>query len=242
MPQFSITHTLRRVRALVDAPADPRPADLPADLHGSGPVVLVGGFCTTDLTLAPLRDRLTGLGYTVRTHTAGVGMGCGRRTVDDLKDVVRRFADETGSPVRLLGYSRGGQFARAVATDPAMPVHSLVTLGTPFDVYGVSLPLRLQAGALAVAGTLGVPGLLTVACFYGSCCTQFHDALRGVPDVPFVAVYSREDRLVRWRACLDPAARVVEVPGSHLGLLVDPEPWRAVAQALHGRDAAAVPA
>jgi len=242
VPQFSISQTLRRVRALVDGPPDPVPAEGVTGRRGSGPVVLVGGFCTTEATLAPLRDRLTGLGYTVTTHTAGIGMGCGRRTVEGLKDVVRGCAEAAGEPVRLLGYSRGGQFARAVAADPSMPVRSLVTLGTPFDLYGVSVPLRLQVAALAVAGSLGVPGLFTVACFYGSCCTGFHDDLRAVPDVPFVAVYSREDRLVRWQACLDPAAHTVEVPGSHLGLLVDREPLRAVAEALHGCDAAAVPA
>lgn len=243
MPQFSLSHTLRRVRTLVEGPsALPQPVELPDSWRGTGPVVLVGGFCTTELTLAPLRDRLGRLGYTVTTHTAGVGMGCGRRTVDDLKEVVREAAAAAGEPVRLLGYSRGGQFARAVAADPSMPVRSLVTLGTPFDLYGVSLPLRLQGAALAVAGSLGVPGLFTMACFYGSCCTGFHDDLRHVPDVPFVAVYSRDDRLVRWRACVDPAAHLVEVPGSHLGLLVDPEPLRAVAEALRGCDAVAVPA
>lgn len=242
MPQFSVSHTLRRLRTLVDRSPDPQPIDLPAEWRGSGPVVVVGGFCTSELTLVPLRDNLTRLGYTVTTYTAGAGMGCGRRTVDGLKDVVRACADASGSPVRLLGYSRGGQFARAVAADPAMPVRSLVTLGTPFDVYGVSVPLRVQAAALAVAGTLGVPGLFTLACFYGSCCTRFHDEIRHVPDVPFVAVYSREDRLVRWRACLDPAAHTVEVPGSHLGLLVDREPLLAVAEALHTCDSAAVTA
>ncbi|MHA6783252.1 esterase/lipase family protein [Pseudonocardia saturnea] len=145
MPQFSVSSTLRRIRTLLDRTPEPQPIELPVEWQGRGPVVLVGGFCTSELTLVPLRDNLTRLGYTVTIYTTGAGMGCGRRTVDDLKDVVRACADAAGSPVRLLGYSRGGQFARVVAGDPAMPVHSLVTLGTPFDVYGVSLPLRLQA-------------------------------------------------------------------------------------------------
>ncbi|WP_300013868.1 hypothetical protein [Pseudonocardia sp.] len=242
MTGFSLSRLLRRVRALLDPAKDPVPVELTDGWRGTGPVVLVGGFCTTELNLDPLRARLTRLGYAVTTYTVGSGLGCGRRTVADLKDVVRAAARAAGSPVRLLGYSRGGQFARAVAADPSMPVSSLVTLGTPFDVYGVSVPLRLQAAALAVAGTLGVPGLFTLSCFYGTCCASFHDGLRAVPEVPFTAVYSREDRLVRWRACLDPAARTIEVPGSHLGLLVDHEPLRAVAEALGACDASPVPA
>ncbi len=233
MPTISVSHTLRRVRGLLAPAGGPQVADLPDAPRGTGPVVLVGGFCTTDLTLDPLRVRLDRLGYTVTTHTVGAGMGCGRRSVERLRDVVRGAAEDAGEPVRLLGYSRGGQFARAVAADPAMPVRSLVTLGTPFEIHGVSVPLRLQAAALAVAGTLGVPGLFTLSCFLGSCCVAFHDTLRAVPEVPFTAIYSREDRLVRWRACVDPAAHTVEVPGSHLGLLVDPAPLRAVAAALH---------
>lgn len=232
MPQVSISHTLRRLRGVI-APTAVAETELPATWRGAGPVVLVGGFCTTDLTLEPLRRNLEGLGYTVTTYTAGTGMGCGRRTVERLAGVVRAAADADGAPVRLLGYSRGGQFARVLAADPSTPVRSLVTLGTPFDVYGISRPLRVQAAALAVAGTLGVPGLFTLSCFLGSCCTRFHADLRAVPDVPFTAIYSRDDRLVRWRACVDPAARTVEVPGSHLGLLVDRDPLRAVAEALH---------
>lgn len=232
VPALSLTHTLRRVRAVVDPPGAADPVELPAEWHGSGPVVLVGGFCTTGATLDPLRKRLERLGWSVTTYTAGAGMRCGQRTVADLARVVRVAADREGAPVRLLGYSRGGQFARAVCAEDGIPVEALVTLGTPFDVYGVSLPLRVQGIALAVAGTLGMPGLFTVSCFLGACCAGFRAGLGHVPDVPFTAIYSREDRLVRWRACLDPAARLVEVPGSHLGLLVDPEPLRAVAEAL----------
>lgn len=242
MLPLSLGNALRRVRTLIDPTDDPEPDALPDAWRGDGPVVLVGGFCTRELTLQPLRIRLVRLGYSVTTYTAGAGLGCGRRSVDDLKNVVQASADAAGSPVRLVGYSRGGQFARSVTADPAMPVRSLVTLGTPFDIDGVSLPLRLQVAALAVAGTLGVPGLFTMSCFYGSCCARFRHELRAVPEVPFTAIYSREDRLVRWQACLDPAARTVEVPGSHLGLLVDIEPLRAVAEALQGCDAVAVPA
>lgn len=237
MPEFSTSAALRHMRALLGrAPADTPLDPLPDRWRGEGPVVLVGGLCTTDLALAPLRDRLEWLGYTVTTHTAGGGMGCAARNVAELAEVVRAAADAAGRRVRLLGYSRGGQFARIVAQDPAMPVRSLVTLGTPFDFYGVSRLLLLQGAAIAVAGTFGVRGLASLSCLFGSCCAEFRRALRAPVPVPFAAIYSRRDRMVRWQACLDEAAYTVEVPGSHLGLLSDTAPLRAVAEQLRRCD------
>ncbi len=68
------------------------------------------------------------------------------RLHDRRRDGVRRpprlpaRADTAGEEVRLLGYSRGGQFARVLTQDPTVPVRSLPTLGTPFDLYGLSRP------------------------------------------------------------------------------------------------------
>ena len=53
--------------------------------------------------------------------------------------------------------------------------------------------------------------------------------------VPFTSIYSRNDRVVNWKACVDrvtPSAKHVEVGSSHFGLLVDPDVWLAVAVAL----------
>jgi hypothetical protein len=51
--------------------------------------------------------------------------------------------------------------------------------------------------------------------------------------VGFVAVYSRSDGIVNWRACLDPVAdEQVEIGASHCGMAVSPAAWRAVAKAL----------
>ncbi|MDN5750419.1 MAG: hypothetical protein L0H64_18220 [Pseudonocardia sp.] len=236
MVQISVSASLRRVRAVWKAEADDVPP-LEADdrWRGDGPVVLVGGWCTTDPTLAPLRSWLERLGYSVTTHTDGAGMGCAARSTERLRDVVRAAGDG-GRGVRLLGYSRGGQFARVVAQDPELPIRSLVTLGTPFDLLGVSRPLMVQVAAVAVAGTLGVPRLTRLSCLYGACCAGFRGLLRGPVPVPFTTIYSRQDRLVRWQACVDPTAGTVEVPGSHLGLLTDQTALRAVARSLHRGD------
>lgn len=243
IPAVSLTAALRRVRALVRREDTPPPAvAAPERFRGSGPVVLVGGFCTSELAMDPLRTYLTALGYTVTTCSVDAGMGCGGRSVERLKAIVREAAaqDTGGHGVRLLGYSRGGQFARAVARDPDLPIRSLVTLGTPFDMFGVSRPLLLQIGAVALAGTLGMRRLFTLACMTGPCCSTFRDTLRAPVPVPFSAICSRNDGLVRWSACQDPQAHLVEVPGHHLALLHEPAPLLAVAEQLHRCEQAAL--
>jgi triacylglycerol lipase len=41
-----------------------------------------------------------------------------------------------------------------------------------------------------------------------------------------LAVHSRSDGIVDWRACLDPHADCVEVEGSHIGMAVNPSVYR----------------
>ena len=53
--------------------------------------------------------------------------------------------------------------------------------------------------------------------------------------VPITAIFTRNDGVVDWRACLDrrsQAVRHVEVRSSHLGLGLDPAVWITVARAL----------
>jgi hypothetical protein len=227
----------RMIALLRMAPSRPHPLveQPPPRWRGSGPVVLVGGFCATDTMLGPMRRWLERLGYDVRTHTLAAGMDCAGRSVQAVQETVRRAADEHGGPVRVVAHSRGGQFARAAVRGLVRDggaVGPVVTLGTPLDLFGANRMLLLQAAAVAAAGSLGAPGLARFACLYGACCAEFRDELRAPVPVPLTAVFSREDRFVPWRASVDPAARNVEVPGSHLGLLVDPPALCVVADAL----------
>jgi hypothetical protein len=95
----------------------------------------------------------------------------------------------------------------------------------------------VQGAALAALGSIGVPGVASHSCLTGSCCTAFARDLRGdfPAKVRFVSVYSRSDGVVDWRACLDPAARHVEVPSTHCGMSVHGEVFDVVARALRPR-------
>jgi triacylglycerol lipase len=50
--------------------------------------------------------------------------------------------------------------------------------------------------------------------------------------MPTLAVHSRSDGIVDWRACLDPYANCVEVDGSHCGMAVNPAVYRELESAL----------
>ena len=115
-------------------------------------------------------------------------------------------------------------------------VGGLVTLGSPHvDPLAVHPLVRLQVEAVSRLGSLGAPGLFKRSCLDGECCASFWEALTApLPaGVGFVAVYSRSDGIVDWRACLDPCAdEHVEIRASHCGMAVNPAAWRAVAAAM----------
>jgi pimeloyl-ACP methyl ester carboxylesterase len=206
-----------------------QPAEVPAGWYGRGPVVLVGGVGTTDSGLGAMRAWLERLGYDVVLHTVGIGTGCGGRSVARLCRLVERVDD--GAGVRLVGHSRGGQFARAAVAAGA-PVRALVTLGAPFDLVRMSPPLLALGVFVSTAGSLGFPGLATLGCLRGSCCADFRAGLRAPVPAPFTSVFTRGDRVVPWRSSVDDGADNVEVSGGHLGLLDRPDALRAVARGL----------
>jgi hypothetical protein len=65
-----------------------------------------------------------------------------------------------------------------------------------------------------------------------SCTPPFRADLREplTPHVRALAIYSRSDGCVSWRACLDPCARQIEVESSHTGMSVNLEAYRVLAE------------
>src|SRR5947208_2788702 len=78
------------------------------------------------------------------------------------------------------------------------------------------------SGELARLGDLGLPGMFSSRCRDGDCCADIRDELGAPlgPHIRAVAVYSRSDGVVDWRACLDAHAEAVEVHSSHCGMSV----------------------
>ena len=86
--------------------------------------------------------------------------------------------------------------------------------------------------AVTAAGALGAKHLAGLQCLFGACCADYRRRVRQPVPGSFTSIYSRQDKVVPWRASIDPAARNVEVIGSHLQLISSPEARRAVARVL----------
>jgi pimeloyl-ACP methyl ester carboxylesterase len=203
------------------------------------PVLLIPGFMAGDGSLAMLRQWLRRRGHRVAVSGMRANVDCAERTVDRLQEHLQAFASDCDRPVVLIGQSRGGALARVLAVREPERVSGLVMLGSPVrDPLAVSAPVLRTLRWLARLGDLGLPGLVSSSCRDGACCAAFREQLAApLPaHVQAIAVHSRSDAIVDWRACLDPHAEPVEVDSSHCGMSVHPAVYRTLERMLDGSE------
>src|SRR4051812_34734226 len=201
-------------------------------------VMLIPGFLTGDQSLRMLGSWLKRSGHRTRRAGMRLNVDCSEAAVGRLEECLESFCEEQGEQAFIVGQSRGGTFARVLAVRRPDLVRGIVTLGSPHVAPLAVHPLVwLQGAALATLGSIGVPGVASHRCVTGACCRRFVDDLSGEfpSKVRFVAVYSRTDGIVDWRACLDPAARHVEVDSTHCGMSVHRDVFDVVDRALRPR-------
>jgi triacylglycerol lipase len=207
----------------------------PARQTGAPTVVLVPGFMAGDQSLGVLAGWLSRRGS--RTARAGILLNtdCAERAVGQLESRLQRLAERANGRVVLIGQSRGGELARVAAVRNPRLVSALVMLGSPvLNPLSVAPAVLRTVQSVARLGDLGVPGMLSRECGDGPCCAAFREDLQArIPDaVRAVAVYSRSDGIVSWRACLDRSAEHVEVESSHAGMSVNAGVYRVLARIL----------
>lgn len=208
----------------------------PAPPEGDGrPVLLIPGFLAGDGSLGRLAAWLRSGDF--RTYRSGIAINtaCMEPLLQHLEARLLSIVERNGQPAVLLGQSRGGTLGRALAVRRPELVSTLVALGAPTrDQLAVRRTTWVSIGAVGLLGTLRVPGCFSITCTVGSCCAQARTDLR----TPFpstcryLSFYSRSDEIVKWEACLDPAAEAIEVDTTHLGMGFDAGVWRALARGL----------
>lgn len=192
--------------------------------RGDGqPVIVMPGLAAGDLTTAPLRGFLRGLGYDAIGWGMGVNVGPTRKVLSGLRPMVEDMAQRSGQPVALVGWSLGGLFSRLVARQVPDSVSQVITMGSPFR-YRYREPAR---------GFDVINQLLRVHAPR----TEWPEEERslGPLPVPATSIYSRLDGIVDWRTCIDvidDRHENIRVYASHLGMGHDPSVMWAVADRL----------
>jgi pimeloyl-ACP methyl ester carboxylesterase len=208
----------------------------PALPRGDGrPVLLMPGLLAGDQTLAVLAGWLWRVGYTPRVCGFIANVDCSEHALDRVERKVDGMHTRSGRRVALIGHSRGGHFARALAARRPELVSHAISLGADLNrMFGVSDP-TLWAIAFT-RRALGATGRgRQDRCFTRDCDCRFtHDYAAPFPSdrVRLTSIYSRGDGVVCWHGCLVPYADCVEVTGSHTGLIFNRKAYRAIATAL----------
>jgi pimeloyl-ACP methyl ester carboxylesterase len=198
-------------------------------------VVVVPGFMASDNTLLLLRRWLRAIGY--RPQTAGFifNADCSARALERVERAGEAAYAASGRRVAIIGHSRGGHFARALAaTRPDLVSHA-ISMGADLQgLFGISSPTRLAVGVvrrgLLVTRRGRDPDCIRARC--GCAFVRGYTAEFPVDRVRLTSIYTKGDGVVRWERAIVEEAHCVEVSGSHIGLLANGQAYRAIAAAL----------
>jgi pimeloyl-ACP methyl ester carboxylesterase len=210
-----------------------RGAGVPAG-DGRG-VLLVPGFLAGDGSLAVMTHWLRNAGYHTKSPGFRANVNCSGAACRRIEERLETLAASTGGRVTIIGQSRGGVLARALAVQRPDLVSGVIALGAPIRSQLAVHPLVLaQVGIVGALGSGRMPGMFSWRCLRGACCAEFRTGVAGPfpRKVGLVSLYSRSDGVVDWRSCLDPAAECVEVDASHCGMSLNVGAYHAVARAL----------
>lgn len=205
--------------------------------HGNGePVLLVPGFLAGDWMMLELGRWLRRIGYKPYHANIVWNTDCPDVTARRLEQRAQAIFKREGIKIRLVGHSLGGMLSKYVVQESPQIIDRVVTMGSPFRdlvkahpaIVGIWDKLKLKRS--------GVVGRnLKASCGTGHCTCGFVRNMlqpKGVSPAQF-AIYSKKDGVVEWESCVeDVAENNSAVSGSHIGLIVEPNAYRALAERL----------
>lgn len=181
--------------------------------HGDGhPVLVLPGLLGDDRSTRPMRRVLKDLGYQVHGWRLGRNIGPTEKISRGVGERLDELNQRHGRAVSLLGWSLGGIYARELSRETPAAVRQVITMGTAFKIAR-----RSESRAYRVFDLFA----------------DRHAVRRELPlerglgplPVPATSIYSKQDGINSWRACLDdpsPLSENVGVAGSHCGLGFNP--------------------
>jgi pimeloyl-ACP methyl ester carboxylesterase len=191
---------------------------------GRPAVLLVPGFISGDVSLVCLGRSLRRAGLRTFRSRIGANLGCTEPMVSRLIRRLEAVAAAEGRPVALVGHSRGGMIVALAARRRPDLVAAVVVLAAPVTgSLSVAPHVRAQLDVLFRLNRRGLRWVLGEDCVTGHCADGVVRELASPfpASVPYTSVYSRNDAIIDWHACLDPAAERIEVTPGHTAMAVD---------------------
>ena len=173
--------------------------------RGDGkPVLLIPGLFGNDCYLQPLRQWLGCVGYAPMASSLQFNAGCIERLRQQLETEIARHLDGNPRPIALIGHSRGGVLAWALAALLQERVSHLVMLGAPVASFMVSVESGRanmqtgQVGRMLMRASTLMRHILDPDCDYPVCgCSFLRDIMRPLsPRTSVLSIYGRDDKIV----------------------------------------------
>ena len=137
-------------------------------------VLLIPGFMAGDGSLATMTRWLRAAGWHTKRAGIRANVDCSEVACARLEERLERLAESTGERVVVIGQSRGGVFAKALAARRPELVSGIVGLGSPIvSMLAVHPVVLAQVGFVAALGGGRMPGMLSWRCLRGDCCGPF---------------------------------------------------------------------
>jgi triacylglycerol esterase/lipase EstA (alpha/beta hydrolase family) len=177
------------------------------------PVLVIPPFTGNDAITHTLRKTLEKAGYAVYGWDNGHDFGFNDEKAMRISERLKDISEENGGQkVSVIGWSLGGIWARELAREYPEMVRDVTSLFTPFGIGGHkdATPPLLVATIQLLSDSR-----------YSLQSEGMAERLVSPPEgIPTTSIFSKEDGIGGWKACLNPKsslAEKIQVEGSHLG-------------------------
>ena len=211
--------------------------------RGDGRIVLVlPGLFGNDLYLEPMHRWLRRIGYTPVRSSLIINAGCPQRLTEEIEGHLNIRRATRPGPVAIIGHSRGGILARALAGKLQAECSHLIGLGSPAAAVSRAMEYRTEAAQVPAGQAIyrashRARSLLDPDCEAPECRCAFLADVRASlhSSTRVTSIYSSEDPIVPKSACRVPGAANFEITGTHSGLAYNVVALELIAAALATR-------
>ena len=208
-------------------------------------VLVIPGLLANDFYLMTMHTWLNRIGYQPITSDILWNVGCPKRLMGSIADKLSGLLSKDDRPIHLVGHSRGGLLAKAIAHQYPETTRSLTIVGSPLAgmLYAGPEGLNAFASFMEQDNTVrqfvfnagkSLTRLVDPNCDSPTCGCEYYDALFApVADhIPVTSIYSVSDIVVPAPSSHLAFGTNIQVDGTHSGLMFNREVYPHVAKAL----------